>query len=95
MQIVTYKNAILAGIAYCLVMATLLVLSHPTQNVFGISLSYEEQFYEWNIINMPEAREELFKSALLHTVVLAALLGLYYYLYDYPRLKFAPLSQSD
>lgn len=58
-------------------------------------LSYEEQFYDWNIINMSEARKELFKSALLHTLLLLGSLGFYYFKYDLSRTGFTQLRNSD
>ena len=65
------------------------------QNVLGMCLSYEEQFYDWNIINMPEARYELFKSAVPHTILLAALMVAYYWKYDYQPSGFAALSSEE
>ena len=61
----------------------------------GLSLSYEEQFYEWNIVNMPMARRAMFEAALMHVFGFVACLALYYWLYDLPKLRFSRLSSDD
>lgn len=44
---------------------------------------------------MPEARKELFRSALTHTIFLAGLLAAYYYLYDRHKRGFSRVNHID
>ena len=46
-----------------------------------MTLSYEEQFYDWKIVNMPVARKAMFEAALLHVLLFMGCMGLYYWLY--------------
>lgn len=62
--------------------------------MLGMSLSYEQQFYEWKIINMTEARYELFKAALLHFVLFVGSLTYHYYKYSQNH-QFQALNTQD
>ena len=65
------------------------------QNIFGLTLSYEEQFYEWNIVNMPAARRAMFEAALMHVLGFVLCLGLYTWLYVIPKLRFRQLASEE
>lgn len=42
-----------------------------------MTLSHEEQYYEWKIINMEEARKEMFKTAFVHVIVFGVSIAYY------------------
>lgn len=51
---------------YSFFICFLFVCETIIQNIFGWVLSYRQMTYEWKVLNIHEARKEVFYTALIH-----------------------------